>query len=80
MATVTQLSPLIAQVLINRGIQTPEQAWLYLDPETQQLPSPLDEFPDLTQAVELLLTAIQQGQKIAICGDYNAVLVMPSAS
>ncbi|NEQ50133.1 MAG: single-stranded-DNA-specific exonuclease RecJ [Leptolyngbya sp. SIO3F4] len=72
MAIVTQLSPLIAQVLINRGIQTPEQAWLYLDPETQQLPSPLDEFPDLTQSVELLITAIQQGQKIAVCGDYDA--------
>lgn len=72
MATVTQLSPLLAQVLINRGIQTPEQAWLYLDPETQQLPSPLDEFPDLLRSVDLLATAIEQGHKIAICGDYDA--------
>ena len=72
MATVTQLSPLLAQVLINRGVQTPEQAWLYLDPETQQLPSPLDEFPDLLRSVNLLATAIEQGQKIAICGDYDA--------
>ena len=72
MATVTQLSPLIAQVLINRGIQTPEQAWLYLDPETQQLPSPLDEFPDLIQSVNFLVTAIEQGHKIAVCGDYDA--------
>ena len=72
MATVTQLSPLLAQVLINRGIHTPEQAWLYLDPETQQLPSPLDEFPDLLRSVDLLATAIEQGQKIAVCGDYDA--------
>ena len=72
MATVTQLSPLLAQVLINRGIHTPEQAWLYLDPETQQLPSPLDEFSDLAQSVLILMTAIEQGQKIAICGDYDA--------
>ncbi len=72
MATVTQLSSLLAQVLINRGIQTPDQAWLYLDPETQQLPSPLDEFPDLAQSVDLLIAAIEQGQKIAICGDYDA--------
>lgn len=69
---MTQLSPLLAQVLINRGVQTPEQAWLYLDPETQQLPSPLDEFPDLLRSVNLLATAIEQGQKIAICGDYDA--------
>lgn len=72
MAAITQLSPLLAQVLINRGIQTPEQARRYLDPETQQLPSPLDEFSDLIQSVDFLATAIEQGQKIAICGDYDA--------
>ncbi|NEP18471.1 MAG: single-stranded-DNA-specific exonuclease RecJ [Leptolyngbya sp. SIO4C1] len=72
MAEVTQLSPLLAQVLINRGIHTPEQAWLFLDPETQQLPSPLDEFPDLPLSLELLVEAIGQQKKIAICGDYDA--------
>ncbi|MGB7487738.1 MAG: hypothetical protein WA901_16225, partial [Phormidesmis sp.] len=46
-AEATALSPLLAQVLINRGIYTPEQAWEFLDPETLLLPSPLDEFPDL---------------------------------
>ena len=46
-AEATALSPLLAQVLINRGIYTPEQAWEYLDPETLLLPSPLDELPDL---------------------------------
>jgi single-stranded-DNA-specific exonuclease len=72
LAEATQLSPLLAQVLINRGLYTPEQAWLFLDPETQTLPSPLDEFPDLPLSLELLVVAIEQGQKIAICGDYDA--------
>lgn len=72
MATLTQLSPLLAQVLINRGVHTPEQAWLFLDPESQRLPSPLDEFTDLALSVELLVTAIETGQTIAICGDYDA--------
>ncbi len=71
-AEATALSPLLAQVLINRGIYTPEQAWEFLDPETLLLPSPLDEFPDLAKSLDLLVAAIAAGQKILICGDYDA--------
>ena len=71
-AEATALSPLLAQVLINRGIYTPEQAWEFLDPETLLLPSPLDEFPDLDESLDLLIEAIAQQQKILICGDYDA--------
>ena len=71
-AEATALSPLLAQVLINRGIYTPEQAWEFLDPETLLLPSPLDEFPDLAKSLDLLVAAIEAGQKILICGDYDA--------
>ena len=72
LAQLTQLSPLLAQVLINRGIVTPDAAQTFLEPELQQLPSPLDEFPDLPIALELLLRAIASRQPIAICGDYDA--------
>ncbi|PZO16328.1 MAG: single-stranded-DNA-specific exonuclease RecJ [Leptolyngbya foveolarum] len=71
-AEATALSPLLAQVLINRGLYTPEQAWEFLDPETLLLPSPLDEFPDLDKSLDLLIEAIAQQQKILICGDYDA--------
>jgi len=71
-AEATALSPLLAQVLINRGIYTPEQAWEFLDPETIALPSPLYEFPDLPKSLDLLVTAIETQQKILICGDYDA--------
>lgn len=71
-AEATALSPLLAQVLINRGIYTPEQAWEFLDPETLLLPSPLDEFPDLDASLDLLIDAIARQQKILICGDYDA--------
>ena len=71
-ADATALSPLLAQVLINRGIYTPEQAWEFLDPETLLLPSPLDEFPDLEKSLDLLEKAIARQQKILICGDYDA--------
>jgi len=72
LAQATGLSPLLSQVLLNRGIQTPESALEFLDPESLRLPSPLDEFPDLAQSVELLLEAIALQEKIAICGDYDA--------
>ena len=71
-ADATALSPLLAQVLINRGIYTPEQAWEFLDPETLMLPSPLDDFPDLAKSLDLLVDAIAHQKKILICGDYDA--------
>jgi single-stranded-DNA-specific exonuclease len=72
LARVTQLSPLLTQVLINRGFTTSDAAQVFLEPERQQLPSPLEEFPDLPIALELLLCAIGSRQPIAICGDYDA--------
>jgi single-stranded-DNA-specific exonuclease len=70
-ARATNLSPLLAQVLINRGID-PEQAQEFLNPELATLPSPLEDFPDLPLSLELLINAINNRQKIAICGDYDA--------
>ncbi len=69
---MTGLSPLLAQVLINRGIATEEEAKEFLDPEQQRLPAPVEEFPDLAPSLELLVDAIEGQQTIAICGDYDA--------
>jgi single-stranded-DNA-specific exonuclease len=71
---ITQLDPLIIQVLLNRGITTPDVANHHIDPESQTLPLPLEEFPDLAKSVDLLASAIINNprQKIAICGDYDA--------
>ncbi|MGL5083021.1 MAG: single-stranded-DNA-specific exonuclease RecJ [Microcoleaceae cyanobacterium] len=72
LAKTTGLSPLLAQVLINRGIDTVDPAKIFLDPESQTLPSPTEAFPDLETSVTLLHHAIAQQEKIAICGDYDA--------
>lgn len=72
LSDVTGIIPLVTQVLINRGIETPEQVEAFITPESQVLPSPLEEFKDLARSVELLESAINQGDKIAICGDYDA--------
>lgn len=71
-AIATDLSPLLAQVLINRGLTTLEAAHAFLYPDSLELPSPLTEFPDLPLSLELLINAINTGQSIAICGDYDA--------
>ncbi len=72
LAAHSGLSPVLTQVMLNRGITTPEQATFFLDPETAPLSDPLVDFPDLQASVDILVTAIAQGQKIAICGDYDA--------
>lgn len=66
------LSSLLAQVLINRGIDSVEEVQGFIEPESLVLPAPMDEFPDLAASVKLLREAIASGQKIAICGDYDA--------
>lgn len=72
LATATGLPPLLAQVLLNRGMLTPAEAIGFLEPDSVSLPSPLTEFPDLALSLDLLATAIAQNQLIAICGDYDA--------
>jgi single-stranded-DNA-specific exonuclease len=68
----TVTSQLLAQVLINRGIESIDQAELFIHPETAELPSPLTEFPDLEISLDILVDAIATKSKIAICGDYDA--------
>lgn len=72
LAGATRLSPLLAQVLIHRGIQSPQAAQEFLHPKCVPLPSPLEDFSDLAIATRYLAEAIAQHQAIAICGDYDA--------
>ena len=71
LANVTGISPIIAQVLLNRGINTPEAAQVFLDPELENLPDPKQEFPDLITSIDRIEQAIKNGDRITICGDYD---------
>lgn len=66
------LSQIMAQIVLNRDLDTLEKAHIYVNPEDEKLPSPLQEFPDLSKSLDLLKNAIASQQKIAICGDYDA--------
>jgi single-stranded-DNA-specific exonuclease len=65
-------SPLIAQVLLNRGISSVAQVERYVYGVDKDLPDPAVDFKDLAVSVDLLVAVIAQGSKIAICGDYDA--------
>lgn len=72
LSMATGLLPLVAQVILNRDIASADEAHTYIEPESQDLPSPLTEFKDLAASVELIQEAIADGEQIAICGDYDA--------
>lgn len=72
LAHSNNLSPILSQLLINRGVASQTKLISYLDPEQVKLPSPLTEFPDLKTAIAILKTAISKSHKISICGDYDA--------
>ncbi len=64
------VSPLIAQLLVRRGITTPEQADTFLDPCFSHLPDPF-LLPDAEVAAERLKIAIHRRDKIIVHGDYD---------
>lgn len=64
------LSFVTAQLLLNRGIQTPESAQVFLNPHINQLPNPF-LMKDMEKAVLCLEDAIQKKRKMVIYGDYD---------
>ncbi|MBL8062331.1 MAG: single-stranded-DNA-specific exonuclease RecJ, partial [Anaerolineales bacterium] len=61
------LPPLIAQTLLRRGINRPEEAEAFLYPEKNQ-PS---QFPNIQKAVDIINLAIRRGEKICVWGDFD---------
>lgn len=72
LAQAHNLSPILGQLLVNRGLTTSEAVQGFLNPQSLHLPAPNTAFEDLDIAVELLRQMITKGEKIAICGDYDA--------
>jgi len=64
------LSPLVARLLVRRGITTPDQAEHFLDPRLQALADPF-LLTDLRPAAERLARALLKRETIAVFGDYD---------
>lgn len=63
-------SEIIVKLLLNRGINTPQKAKAYLDPK-HYVETSSEEIPDLIIAVDRIIEAINNNEKITIFGDYD---------
>jgi len=70
LAKALKVSPLLAQVLINRGIIDASAAAIFLRPKLTELISP-DLMPGVKPAVSRITHAIKSNEKITIYGDYD---------
>ena len=70
LSTLVGGHPLIAQLLVQRGIDTPERAKGFLDPNHYR-PAPPTALFGVEKAAQLLLSAIHQKQNILVWGDFD---------
>ncbi len=61
------LPPFIEQILLRRGISSPEEAEAFLHPDA--LPS--TPFPNIESAVERILLSIRSNERICVWGDFD---------
>jgi single-stranded-DNA-specific exonuclease len=71
LANETGITPLQAQLLINRGITDSSSALSFLTPRLSDLTDPM-LLKDMDMAVEMIVGAIENQKKITIYGDYDA--------
>ena len=64
------LAPIAARLLVLRGLNTVDSAAEFLSPSLDQLHDPF-RLTDLGIAVDRLLVAINNGERIAVHGDYD---------
>ncbi len=70
LAKSLKVSPLLAQVLINRGITDAQAGAVFLRPKLTELIRP-EQMPGVEAAVYRLKQAIRNREKIAVYGDYD---------
>jgi single-stranded-DNA-specific exonuclease len=62
--------PLIAQILVRRGIHSVEDAKPFLNADAYS-PTPASSLQGVDQAVERIQTAIEEGESICVWGDFD---------
>lgn len=70
LARELNISPLLAQCLLNRGFSEPESINRFLQPQLKSLSDPF-LIPNMRVAVERLFSARDRGEFIVIFGDYD---------
>ncbi len=70
LAHCLKISPVVAQVLINRGIIDIRQASEFLRPRLSDLIAP-QRMPGVVEAVQRIKRAIEEKEKLTVYGDYD---------
>ena len=65
-----KITPLFAQILLNRQISDPKTARSFLSPKLTDLIDPA-RLPGMQEAVERIRRAVKNKEQIAIYGDYD---------
>ncbi len=65
------ISTIVKELLIKRGIDNTEEARKFLEPKLEDLHDPF-LFPDMEKAIERIEQAIQNRERILVFGDYDA--------
>ena len=71
LARTKDLSPLMAQLLYNRGITEPDQVEPFLAADERLLADPF-LLPDMDKAVDRIYRALLSGENITVYGDFDA--------
>jgi len=70
LASQLEISPLLAQCLLNRGLSEPAAITTFLQPRLKNLSDPF-RLPNLGAAVDRLLLARERSEPLVIFGDYD---------
>ena len=70
MAAATGISPVLANLLVQRGIDTLEKAKKFFNPQLSDLHDPF-LMKDMDKAVERVEQAVRNNEKIMVYGDYD---------
>ncbi|WDP86560.1 MAG: single-stranded-DNA-specific exonuclease RecJ [Desulfobacter sp.] len=71
LASALNCHPVVAQLLVDRGITDPETGRFFLNPNFSHLTNPF-ALKDMDKAVDRIFTAIANKEKILIFGDFDA--------
>ena len=70
LATALEIPPVLANLLVQRGIETEEEAWQFFNPKLENLHDPF-LMKDMDRAVERIDEAVKRNEPIMVYGDYD---------
>ena len=70
LAASLNIPVVLANLLVQRGIETHEEAWQFFNPKLENLHDPF-LMKDMDRAVERVAQAVERGEPVMVYGDYD---------